>query len=187
MNAESIEQAVGDRPTWSWRIYDPGQDNDLSAATVVLNMWDSSDALTITNGSCTIQPGKTFTADATTDKLTAVGHGLQVGYEVVVSNSGGALPTGLAAATRYFVREATPNTFNLSLEPSGEIINITAAGTGTHTVKIIGHVTYVPEAVDVDAAGTFRAKLKKTAGGLATTYPNEKEQFIPIIIGALPS
>ena len=75
----------------------------------------------------------TFTADDTTDIITSNGHGLVDGDKVTVSNSGGGLPGGLAAATGYFVRDATANTFKLSANPYDTAINITTAGTGTHT------------------------------------------------------
>jgi microcystin-dependent protein len=53
---------------------------------------------------------------------------------VQLTNSGGALPSGFAAATVYYVIEATTTTFKLSLTYGGSAVNGTTNGTGTHTV-----------------------------------------------------
>lgn len=179
---------VGDRSTWSFRIYDAGLDNDLASATVVLDMWPISSSgaagtQKITDGSCLVEPGISFTADTATSKLTAVAHGLKDGWECVVSGS--ALPSGLAASTRYFVCDATPNTFKLSLEPNGTRIVIASAGTPTHTLKAKGHCTYAPAAIDVDTAGTFKILLTRTIGGKAVTFPNIKDG-ISLTINTVP-
>lgn len=81
----------------------------------------------------------TFTADSTTDHLTATAHGLNTGDgPVQVSNSGGALPAGLAAATNYWVIKIDANTFELATSLSnalaGTQIDITSNGTGTQTL-----------------------------------------------------
>ena len=184
MSKYTLEMIVGDRDTWSFRLHDDDRDNDLASATCVINMYNSAGTLKITNGSMSVQPGITFTA-ATDDKITAAAHGLQDGWEVYVSNSGGALPTGLAASTRYFVCDRTPNTFKLSLEPNGQRVDITAAGSGTHTLKCIDHVTYAPASGDVDTAGTYKAWITRTIGGKAVTFPDGKEG-IAVVINAVP-
>jgi hypothetical protein len=43
------------------------------------------------------------------------------------------LPTGITANTLYYVRNKTVNTFNLSLTPTGTLINTSSAGSGTHS------------------------------------------------------
>lgn len=77
--------------------------------------------------------GAAFTADAGTDVCTATSHGLTDGDMLFVANTGGALPTGLSANTPYYVRDATTNTFKLATSFGGSAIDITGAGTGTHT------------------------------------------------------
>lgn len=74
-----------------------------------------------------------------TDRLTKVGHGLSTGDSVYLSNSGGALPTGLSAATKYWVRRVDAD--NLTFHPipgwaidGTNIIDITAGGSGTNTL-----------------------------------------------------
>lgn len=67
--------------------------------------------------------------------ITEANHGLPNGTRVTLTNAGGALPAGLAAATNYYVIAATANTFKLSLSRGGAAVDITAAaGGGTHTV-----------------------------------------------------
>lgn len=76
----------------------------------------------------------TFTA-ATTDIVTSAAHGLAAGTRVRLTNSGGALPAGLALATDYFVRDVTTDTFKLAATPGGEVVDITGTGSGTSTVS----------------------------------------------------
>ncbi len=84
------------------------------------------------------RPAVTFTAVAGTDIVTATAHGLQTGMCVRVSNSGGALPGNLAAATDYAVIVIDANTLYLATNwtnaMAGTEIDITDAGTGTHTL-----------------------------------------------------
>ena len=83
----------------------------------------------------------TFTA-ATTDIITSNAHGLSEGDCIWVSNSGGALPAGLSASTNYYVRDVTTNTFKVSATPMGTAVDITGAGTGTHTYNLKGKAIY---------------------------------------------
>lgn len=70
-----------------------------------------------------------FTADAGTDVVTAAGHGYADADIVQVSTLGGVLPTGLAAATNYHVRDATADALKLAAAAGGAAIDITGAGT----------------------------------------------------------
>jgi hypothetical protein len=80
----------------------------------------------------------TFTALASTDVLTKVAHGGLTGQKAQVSNSGGALPAGLSAATDYFMIKIDADTFYLASSlvnaVAGTRIDITTNGTGTQTV-----------------------------------------------------
>lgn len=102
----------------------------------------------------TIQPTQDFTASATTDRITCVAHGVVEGNQIVVSTNG-TLPTGLAASTRYFAVDVTPNAFKLAETPNGPPIDITAAGSGTHQFKMIGSIRYRFQAADVDTVGVY--------------------------------
>lgn len=84
----------------------------------------------------------TFTADAGTDLLSVSSTAtLPTGTPVLVSNSGGALPTPLVANTVYYVINNNATTFYLatsedrSIGGAGNRIDITAAGSGTQTVS----------------------------------------------------
>lgn len=57
----------------------------------------------------------TFTVNAGTDVITLAAHGLADDDVVRMTNSGGALPGGLAAATDYVVRDKTTDTFKVAL------------------------------------------------------------------------
>lgn len=79
----------------------------------------------------------TFTA-ATTDIITATAHGLINGTRITVATAG-TLPTGMAANTSYYVIDAATDTFKVSTSPGGTALDITGAGSGTHTL------TWYPE------------------------------------------
>jgi hypothetical protein len=117
----------------------------------------------------------TYTADVGTDTLTKTAHGLETGDgQVRTTNSGGGLPGGLAAGTDYFVIKTGANTFKLAttraLALAGTAIDITSAGTGTHTLIDQAGTTRVTDAtvtrnLTVDGATTAGAV---TASGLVT-------------------
>lgn len=137
-----------------------GKPVDLSSLTVkVLGKKNDGTAWIATavgsQTGITAHPATTFTADAATDRITANGHKAENGMEVVLSNAGGALPTGLAASTRYFVKDVDANSFALALTTNGPVVDITGAGTGTHSFYIVGSVQYDFQTADVAAAGTF--------------------------------
>lgn len=75
----------------------------------------------------------TFTANAGTNQITSSSaHNLQNGDKVVLTTTD-TLPAGLNPGTGYFVSGAGADTFFLALVPYGTVIDITDAGTGTHT------------------------------------------------------
>lgn len=84
----------------------------------------------------TIDDHIAFTASAATDVITANGHGRSVNDEVYCYNAGGALPAGLDEATLYHViAPVNINSFKLATFQGGDPIDITDAGTGTHTIS----------------------------------------------------
>ena len=110
---------------------------------------DAAGLLTTTNGTdgdTGITVGSTissvvFTADSATDFITKAAHGLANNSRIRVSNSGGALPTGLTAATDYYIVNATTNTFQVSLTTGGAVIDITTNGTGTNSYDLYRKIT----------------------------------------------
>lgn len=80
-----------------------------------------------------LNTGTTFTADNTTETFTASAHGLSNDSVLEVKNSGGALPTGITANTKYYVVNATTDTFQLSASKGGAALAISDNGSGTNT------------------------------------------------------
>ena len=82
---------------------------------------------------------RTFTADASTDIIT-ISSSLQQDYMAVTFTSSGTLPAGLSLATTYYLRFQTTTTFKVSTTLANAIsavyVNITGAGTGTHTMTV---------------------------------------------------
>lgn len=126
----------------------------------------SSNAFAITAGKLALVTiaDLTFTGEADDNLCTAVGHGLQTGDGPVrVSNSGGALPTGLAAATDYYVIRASSSTFSLATTRenafAGTAIDLTGDGSGTQTLSDTASTrryTEIGAGIDTDSdeAGT---------------------------------
>lgn len=91
-----------------------------------------------------------FTADNTTDRFTKVAHGLRTGDGPIrVSNSGGALPTGLSGGTDYWVVRISADVFQLSttlaFAYSGTVVDVTTNGTGTQTLSDTGSTARVSD------------------------------------------
>lgn len=80
--------------------------------------------------------GVVCTFTAASDLANAVGHGLADDTVLELSNSGGALPTGLAAATKYFVVNAGADSFQISATSGGAPIDFTTDGTGTNKFHV---------------------------------------------------
>lgn len=83
--------------------------------------------------------GTTFTATNAANTFTASGHGFGIADgPVVVSNAGGALPSGLVDGTEYFVGVVDANTFTLHINRQAvrddDRVAISDDGTGTQTV-----------------------------------------------------
>lgn len=79
--------------------------------------------------------GKELNFTASSGIFTAANHGLSDGQDVLVRSTG-ALPSGLSSDTRYYVRDATTNTFRLSTEPGGVAVATGTDGSGSHILTI---------------------------------------------------
>lgn len=93
----------------------------------------------------------TFTADNATETFTKTAHGLETGDGPIrVSNSGGALPSGLSAGTDYWVIKTGANTFKLATSfanaIAGSNLLISTDGTGTQTLSAVGGTTRATDA-----------------------------------------
>lgn len=91
-------------------------------------------------GAPRVIPDLVFTADATSNACTSTAHGLVTGDGPVrTSNSGGALPGGLAIATNYWIIKTGADTFKLATTLANALaltpIDLTTNGTGTQTLS----------------------------------------------------
>lgn len=88
----------------------------------------------------TLSAFSTFTADASTDTLTHSNINL-INFTKLQVSTTTTLPAGLSAATDYFVIKVTDTTCKLATSyanaVAGTAINITDAGTGTHTMNTL--------------------------------------------------
>ena len=156
-----------------------GNPYNLASYTVKVRMElvDGTEELAATATGVTAHPTQTFTAEADDEYLTCVGHGLTDGDQIIVANSGGALPTGLSASTRYWPINITENRFQVAAYPQGPAIALTADGTGTNTFYIVGSVRYTFAALNVDTAQTMRLWFTLTSGSDVLTEPKGDSWF----------
>jgi hypothetical protein len=121
----------------------------------------------------------TFTVNPTTNVLTtATPHGMSVGQQVLVDNSGGALPGGTFRTSRYYViAMPTTTTLRLSDTPSGEAglgpeLDITSAGTGTHRLYADDAAAFTAALAAMQATGgvLFLPRGVFTIGGNVTAF-----------------
>lgn len=154
-----------------------GDPVNLAAYTVTAKMekQDGTAELAETATGVTANPTQTFTA-ASTGLATCNGHGVKEGDQIIVANSGGALPSGLAASTRYFAVNVTPNAFGLAATPSGVSV-IAGAGTGTHTFYVVGSVQFDFDSANVDTAGTYYFWFVLTSGSEKKHLPEGNRHF----------
>lgn len=94
-----------------------------------------------------------------TERVNKTSHGLANGTPIMLTNSGGALPTGLAEQTRYFVVNQTANDFQLALRPGGSVVTFTTDGTGTSSYHL---------AMRNDGGGAVEADYASYARGSKT-------------------
>ncbi len=153
---------------------------DLAGLTVKMQIESEAGVslLAETATGVTAHPTQTFTA-ATTDIITCNGHGVSQDDQLILSNSGGALPAGLATATRYFARDVTPNTFTLAASPGAAVVDVTGTGTGTHSFYVVGSVQYDFSTVAAATVGRYRAWFTVYSGSEFDTYPPNRDG-IPI-------
>jgi len=102
-------------------------DGSLISITTYENLYDKI------GNSYGLNTGVNFTASAGDDTITSAAHGKSNDDIIEMTNSGGALPAGLAIDTKYFIINVTTDTFQVSLTQGGAAVDITDTGTGTHS------------------------------------------------------
>lgn len=78
-------------------------------------------------------PGTFTVTIASPAVFTKAGHGFEFADTVIFTTTG-ALPTGLTAGTRYYVRNEAADTFQVSTAKGGTSVNTSGTQSGTHTV-----------------------------------------------------
>ena len=113
-------------------------------AVIRTNATNIAETITLSDHSATC------TADASADTINkGTDDGFADNDTVQFTNSGGALPAGLAAGTQYFVRDAAAATLKVSETFGGSAVNITGTGSGTHTIyQNINGMTAGPITID---------------------------------------
>lgn len=155
-----------------------------------------------------IAPSKTFTVTlASPGVFTSVAHGLVAGDSISLTTTG-ALPTGLATATQYFVLSAglTADAFEVALSPGGTAVNTSGTQSGVHTFYATawgygdGSTTFnVPDLRSKFPLGLGQGTetLKWEAGAVDTgndwitipnyTFPSQGQAVVLTTTGALPT
>ena len=88
---------------------------------------------TLVDGSCTPVTVAYTAVDVSANTFTSVGHTFANGMPVQLKTTGSA-PSGLAVLTQYYIVNVSGNTFKLATTYNGSAIDITAQGSGNHTI-----------------------------------------------------
>ena len=163
-----------------------GNPYDLASYTVkaFMELPDGTSELAVTTTGVSAHPTQTFTAEADDEYITANAHGVEAGDQIIVANSGGDLPTGLAASTRYWPINITANRFQVAAYDGGKAIALTSDGSGTNTFYIVGHVRFTFAAANVDTAQTQRLWFTLTSGSDVLTEPKGDQWFEIRVVAA---
>lgn len=134
-----------------------------------------------------ISPSMTFTVTiATPGVFTSNSHGLVIGDKLHFTTTG-ALPTGLAINTDYYVISAglTANAFQVSTSRGGSAVNTTGSQSGTHTLYVSnygkgdGSTTFnVPDLRGYIAYGYSSSDANFNVLNVPNTYAGEKTHVL---------
>lgn len=126
------------------------------------------------------------TADVndTTETFTAATHGLTNGLSVTLTLDSGALPTGLAILTTYYVVGATAGTFQLSATLGGAAIDVTVA-VGVFNVIVTNPIGGIlTEMTDVDVGTPGTTDVTAETAGVEPTSRSETLTIDSVVIGS---
>jgi hypothetical protein len=135
---------------------------------------------------------KTFTTvDQAQETATVTAHGYATGRKGQLTTSG-TLPTGLSLATDYFIIAVDANTVkfatSLANALAGTPVNLTGAGTGTHTftpTALAGGIVNIYETNDSDSSAADWNVIPNmtaniTATGKSVFKPNADSRYAKI-------
>lgn len=105
-------------------------------------MSSKADFVTAIGATTLIGDGVAFTRDAGNVLEAAAAHGKQTGYGPVRLTTTTTLPAGLSTGTDYFIVDVDGTKFSLATSlanaMAGTVVEVTDAGTGTHTMRATG-------------------------------------------------
>lgn len=135
----------------------------------------------------------TVTFTNATELVNWTAHPLEIGDKIRFSNSGGALPTGIAALTDYYVATTSfgANSFRISTTLNGAIngtalVTFTTDGTGTNTLTTQEHQAWilgipVPAAPTLNVVGGVAAVVARSyVCTWVTAYGEEGPASAPV-------
>lgn len=98
------------------------------------------------------------TADASTDRITSVAHGMVA--NTPVKFGGGGAPAGLTLGTTYYIRDVLTDTFKVAATPAGAAIDLTTAGTTVTLTEMAAVVLSASSTSPTMPSGyTFRQRV----------------------------
>lgn len=161
------------------KLVQNGKPVDLAGktVTVIIEQDDGDAEQAETATGVTAHPTFTFTADTTNDFLVCNDHRVEEGDQIIVSNSGGGLPTGLSASTRYFARDVEDNCFKVAATRNGTPVDITGAGTGTNSFYVVGSVQYDFSSGNTDTAGFYWLWFVVAESSEDDTFPHDGKKL----------
>jgi len=118
----------------------------------------------------------TATFSTASPTLVSVGAGnAPVSGTPVKFTTTGALPVGVSPATTYYVNNVSSSTFQISTSPTlSPLVNVTAAGSGTHTMVVNQSVIKVASA----PASNSQIMFTNTGGSLLTGLSETQVYFV---------
>jgi len=128
---------VGDAATDSIRIWSQqnyGEDLIFGPRGGAIYYWDASSGYASIPFSATVATPTVITATSTPTVTYADGTPIRF-----APASGSTLPTGITPGELYYVRNTTGSTFNISLTPTGALIQVTVAAVGAVYILAAGY------------------------------------------------
>jgi hypothetical protein len=115
--------------------------------------------------------GGTVTFTTASPTVVTLTNELSEGTAVQFSvSTGGTLPTGISASTTYYLFNVAGLTANL-LDGSGNLVNVTGAGSGTFSISLLVDVPTVQNLIFISAVNRFVFAMGANDYGSATQDP----------------
>jgi hypothetical protein len=154
--------------TWSQQNY--GEDLIFGPRLGGIYYWDATNGVT-TRGVLLNSLGGTVTFTVASPTVVTLTNVLTEGTAIKFSvSSGGTLPTGISSVSTYYLFNVVGLTANL-LDSSGNLVNVTGAGSGTFSVGTLVDVPTVQNSILVSDVNRFVFTLGCNDYGSSTIDP----------------